>query len=406
MTDTRAVAAADVYKGAVLAATLERIDGGVQFGYRAEYLTSGGPAVATGLPLQSRPTISVAGSVPPFFAGLLPEGARLQALTRRVKTSADDMLSLLLAVGSDCIGDVRVVPAGTDPEAVAPLALVTSWDETDFEELFAASVAIGGDTYERTALPGVQEKVSAAMTSFPISGDGASHILKFAPERYPRLVENEAFVMAFAAAVGLPVAPTEIVLDRHGRAGLLVSRFDRARGADGTLLRLAQEDAAQVCGRYPADKYLLTMNQIVASLAEHVDAPLVAVRDLVRLVAFSYLACNGDLHAKNISIHTRTDGLVELSPAYDLLADLPYTGDAHQALQLDGRDLNLTRGGLVQFAERFGVLARATHRELDRICDLAPEWIGRVWEIGLAERPTEHLRRTMTERLDDLGRSR
>lgn len=405
MSDVRRVAAADVYKGSALAAVLERTDGGVQFVYRAEYLSSGGPAVATGLPLGDRPTFSAAGSVPPFFAGLLPEGARLQALTRRIKTSVDDMLSLLLAVGSDCIGDVRVVPAGTDPEAAAPLVLVTSWDATDFEELFAASVAVGGEAYERTALPGVQEKVSAAMISFPVVGGGASHILKLAPERYPRLIENEAFVMAFASAVGLPVAPTEIVVDRHGRSALLVSRFDRVRAGDGSLLRLAQEDAAQFCGRYPADKYLLTLNQIVGALIQVVDAPMVAVRDLVRLVAFSYLVCNGDLHAKNISSHARPDGIVELSPAYDLLADLPYTGDPHQALRLDGRDLNLTRGSFVQFAERFGVPARATHRELDRICDLAPDWIARVSEIGLAERPTEHLRRTMTQRLADLGRS-
>ena len=44
---------------------------------------------------------------------LLPEGRRLGALRRAVKTSADDELSLLLAVGADAIGDVQVVPSGT-----------------------------------------------------------------------------------------------------------------------------------------------------------------------------------------------------------------------------------------------------------------------------------------------------
>lgn len=109
------VAQADVFKAGVLAATLTRSPGGVEFGYRSEYLAAGGPAVATTLPLTEQPVVTVAGAVPAFFAGLLPEGRRLSSLRRAVKTSADDELSLLLAVGSDAIGDVQVVPAGQEP---------------------------------------------------------------------------------------------------------------------------------------------------------------------------------------------------------------------------------------------------------------------------------------------------
>jgi len=39
---------------------------------------------------------SPAGALPSYFSGLLPEGRRLGALRRAVKTSADDELSLLL----------------------------------------------------------------------------------------------------------------------------------------------------------------------------------------------------------------------------------------------------------------------------------------------------------------------
>ena len=51
------------------------------------------------------PTIRPGGGLPPFFAGLLPEGHRLAVLRRDVETSADDELTLLLAVGADAPGD-------------------------------------------------------------------------------------------------------------------------------------------------------------------------------------------------------------------------------------------------------------------------------------------------------------
>jgi hypothetical protein len=52
------------------------------------------------------------GAVPPFFAGLLPEGVRLGVVTSSTKTSADDHFTWLLANGAGTFGNVRVVPAG------------------------------------------------------------------------------------------------------------------------------------------------------------------------------------------------------------------------------------------------------------------------------------------------------
>lgn len=41
------------------------------------------------------------------FAGLLPEGVQLGVVTTLTKTSADDHLTLLLAIGADTIGNSR-----------------------------------------------------------------------------------------------------------------------------------------------------------------------------------------------------------------------------------------------------------------------------------------------------------
>jgi len=93
--DLRSVDRADVYKAGRLAAELERRSDEVSFRYLAEYVDAGGPPVASTLPISKTPIITTAGAVPSFFAGLLPEGVRLQAVITGTKTSPDDHLTLL-----------------------------------------------------------------------------------------------------------------------------------------------------------------------------------------------------------------------------------------------------------------------------------------------------------------------
>ncbi|MGH3327610.1 MAG: HipA N-terminal domain-containing protein, partial [Streptomycetales bacterium] len=102
--DLQRVAEADVYKGDVLAGRLRRTGGGTAFGYAGSYRAAHLPAVAVSLPVSARPVTAPDGGLPPFFAGLLPGGARLRALTARLEAAPGDALSLLVAVGGDCVG--------------------------------------------------------------------------------------------------------------------------------------------------------------------------------------------------------------------------------------------------------------------------------------------------------------
>lgn len=123
----RDVQVADVFKAGRLAARLERQGGLVTFRYAPGY---DGPPVATTLPVAPEEVTTAGGAVPPFFAGLLPEGRRLSQLRKAVKTSADDELSLLLAVGGDTVGDVQVVPEGARPTELTPLVAVhRAWSQ-------------------------------------------------------------------------------------------------------------------------------------------------------------------------------------------------------------------------------------------------------------------------------------
>ena len=127
----------------------------------------------------------------------------------------------------------------------------------------------------RAGLAGVQPKASAEVISLPVQRANERFILKLDPPDLPHLVANEAFFLDAARRSGLSVADADVVYDRDGAPGLLVRRFDRTTN-DGELVALAQEDACQVLGRYPADKYTVSSEAVVDALARETGAPLVA----------------------------------------------------------------------------------------------------------------------------------
>jgi serine/threonine-protein kinase HipA len=386
---------ADVYVRDVLAATLTRDENATTLRY-----VDGDPATIGFAMAPGNVIVSPAGSVPPFFAGLLPEGFRLTALLRRAKLSSDDLFGLLLAVGADCIGDVAVVPAGqplpsTPPDAQEIDVAATTWDE-----LLARRLGPDSHDFDRVGIAGIQPKVSATdmITVFDRFA-----ILKFSPADLPLLVENEAFFMAMARSCGLRTARTELVRDRDGRAALSVARFDRYRKRRRDH-KVHVEDACQFVNRYPADKYSPSYNDVAAGIEQFASAPPLAVLDLVELIAFSFLVGNGDLHAKNISLWRRPEtDIIELSPVYDIVSTIAYRGNDRMALTIDGRDDHIRRRDLLEFATRHGVGAKALHRRVDRLCEAAPEYAERVGEIGYDDRITSRLRREILRRRDLLA---
>lgn len=159
-----------------------------------------------------------------------------------------------------------------------------------------------------------------------------------------------------------------IVLKRIRRLGLLVRRFDRIAEPSGTTLAVACEDACQVLGRWPADKYNVTYEQVVGALADRCAARPVALRSLYQQVCFAWFTGNGDLHAKNLSIVATPDGEWQVSPAYDLPSTVPY-GDKTLALSMGNRTSGLSRTRLLAFATVVGLPERVAISVLDDLMD-------------------------------------
>ncbi|MCB0912398.1 MAG: HipA domain-containing protein [Propionibacteriaceae bacterium] len=385
---------AEVYKAGRPAATLTRTTSGVRFEYLTDY---DGPPVAHSLPLTEAVETS-AGAVPPFFAGLLPEGRRLNALRRQVKTSSDDELSLLLAIGSDTVGDVVVVAEGDEASGVIP----TVSDSRDLKEIRFTDLLAEAGFVDRVGIAGVQDKLSAGMITLPVKLGAGAAIIKIDPPDYPHAVVNEHYFLGVARRLKHPVVASEIVHDRDGRPGLLLPRFDRRVRSDGSTLHLAVEDACQLLSRYPADKYNVTSEEVSTAISSACAAEPVAARACFQQFLLAWLTGNGDLHAKNVSILQEPGGEWRVAPIYDIPSTLPY-GDRTMALTLQGTATNLGRRRFEAFGAALGLSTAAIERALDEVLR-ATEAVADELDDGVL--PWDpHRRRTLVRQLAARRRS-
>ncbi|MDX2065496.1 MAG: HipA domain-containing protein [Fimbriimonadaceae bacterium] len=377
-----------VFQGDARVATMTRLDGGIRFEYDPDVALARG-RLSTAIGPEPR---SFTESEPaPFFLNLLPEGARLEMLLDSAR-SRDDALELLNRVGWDTVGDVAVIPGDDGPTGVAR-AFEGELRDASFWDLFYGDRVMGDDA----ALPGVQEKISAATVAFGVRlRHVPSAILKLSPKRFPRLVENEMFWLRVAARAGLDVNRAKVVTDRHGERGLLVTRFDR-QVQGGKVVKRHQEDGCQLLNVAPALKYRVTYQRLVQAVSQFADAPKLAALRAMQLYTFSYAIGNGDLHAKNVSLLWADT--VRVSPLYDLLSTAPYALDDRMALPLFGKDDRFSARFLVESGVRLGVSELAMRRAVGKIVQAVTEALGRVDEIGLDEDSTAKMVRLIESRL-------
>ena len=191
---------------------------------------------------------------------------------------------------------------------------------------------------------------------------------------------------------------------RRRHPALLVRRFDRVPNADGTTTTRAQEDACQVLGRYPADKYSLTTEEVVAGLAAVTQAPLVAARDLVRQFAFAYLTGNGDAHAKNFSVLPTRNRRTARHTCVRSPELVPVR--RHHAGLADRRQARRDASGVTISSPSESPSAfprRATRRVLDHLVDGVDAWLPGIDDLPFDTRLRHKFRRAIEYRRQRLA---
>lgn len=392
-----AASVAAVYKAGVLAGRMWRVKRDVTFVYVEDY---GGPPLASTLPLGGTYT-ETAMHVPPYFAGLLPEGeTRRRSLSRALHVAEDDELGLLVHLGADTIGDVQILEAGDELPDVDERSTPTDLDTVSFSELWLPE-----DRSRRSAVPGVQPKLSYHSRSLIGSRLGRV-ILKFSPDAsWHGVLHNERLFMTAARDAGLDAPDVQIVRDRDGVQAVAVTRFDRS-WRDGELVRHPQEDASQVLGLRPSEKYDPDARTVIEALSPLCTAPAVAARDLLHQMLYSYAVGDNDLHAKNLSIgQDPSTGVWSVTPVYDVLHTWPYEGDHrfHPAVRDRLHDSVTRRHWLALAAD-----VRLAQKVAERLCDQVAVAVGQLTDrfteelLDMPQAWVRDVQRRVTRRVRDL----
>jgi len=195
-----------------------------------------------------------------FFGGLLPEEGPRQVVARILGISPRNDFSMLERIGGECAGAVTFLPEGTPlpkPDEAEYRPLSESELHGILEQLPRRPL-MAGESGVRLSLAGAQSKlavhVAEGRISLPLGGAPSTHILKPAITQYPGVVENEAFCLQLAGAIGLPAVTSST--HRIGEiAYILVERYDRRRDEEGRLRRIHQEDFCQALGVASEMKY-------------------------------------------------------------------------------------------------------------------------------------------------------
>lgn len=361
------------------------------FAYSANYQPSSlpGEGIATTLPLEEGPFITPGKAQHPFFANLLPEGFRLEAIRHRRRLAAGDAFGLLLETGADTVGDIEVTANG---KPSIPRETVRSFAEVSFQDWLEL------DLESPSAVAGVQPKLSAARLTFPVRLGGPS-LIKLAPARFPGLIENEATILKMAQRCGIETVRNSVVQDRTGTKALLVARFDRT--ATG---KRHVEDGCQLCNVYPESKYDLRMRDIVEAVRRVSMAPLLDTRRIFEQYLFGWIVGNNDLHAKNFSVVADTNGGLTLSPAYDIVSIFPYPGQTtRMALKMGSKDDAFTRADFQNFFSRYGLTERIINSSVDRIVGKITQSMD-IWdEFLMDEKVTAKMKLKCQKHLDRLS---
>ena len=295
-----------------------------------------------------------------FFQNLLPEGQALEVAASANKVSKANLPGLLIALGRETAGALSVTANDDDPtrrmEPGSEPRALREVSPQEISERIRTRTEIPFSLWDgavRLSIAGLQDKIAVYEEEgkyFLVDGPmlASTSILKPAPAdpRFADLPLIEFSCMRLAAALGIRTAETELL--HVPEPVLKVERFDRRRvdarvrefadvavgQVPAAVHRMHVIDGCQALGLGPDAKYERLYGEGkdvqhirdgaclpgIFSLTDSMLNPLRMRNEMVDRVIFNLLIGNADAHGKNWSFFVRgADGLLELTPAYDLV---------------------------------------------------------------------------------------
>jgi serine/threonine-protein kinase HipA len=306
-------------------------DGLLEFRYEPEWQNRPeARPLSRSLPLQHDPFRGK--QVRPFFAGILPDEGPRRQIAAILGISERNDFALLERIGGECAGAVSLLPVGAPPPTLGDKRK-RELSGQELEELIAElprRPLMAGRENLRLSLAGAQAKlpvvIQADVVALPLGNTPSTHIIKPEPERFPGLAAVEILCMTLAKAVGLNVPPVSFRLVGD-KPCLVIARYDRSSGPDGSITRVHQEDFCQALGFPPERKYQQEggplLRDCIRLIREWSTVAALDLRDFLDGLIFNVLIGNADAHGKNYSMLYRK-GARRLAPFYDLVCTLAW----------------------------------------------------------------------------------
>jgi len=229
-------------------------------------------------------------------------------------------------------------------------------------------------------VPGVQAKLSLQLDNslkelsrFTLVGLWGDYILKPPLETYPLMPEIENLTMRLAALFKISTVPHGLIPLKSSELAYITRRIDRLSGGR----KLHMEDMCQLSGRLTEDKYRGSMEQIGKIIHRFSSNPLLDCIRFFEITIFSFLIGNADMHLKNFSLIYPVNEMIQLAPAYDLLATRLLISEKddpeEMALTLNGKKKKFILSDFKKFAQNLGLNEKQVENVFKRFSKILPE---------------------------------
>jgi serine/threonine-protein kinase HipA len=214
-------------------------------------------------------------------------------------------------------------------------------------------------------VPGVQTKLSLKLSNnselerFTLVGFEGDYILKPPSEKFPSLPENEDLIMKMADLFEIDTVPHSLIRLKSGELSYITKRIDRVDNR-----KIHMEDFCQLSGKLTESKYKSSSESLGKILLKFSSNPIMDTIELFKIILFSFIVGNNDMHLKNFSLIYYNYG-IRLAPAYDLLSVMIALPEDEEelALQISGKKKNITKKHFYNLAKSY----RLNKKQVDNI---------------------------------------
>ena len=231
-------------------------------------------------------------------------------------------------------------------------------------------------------VPGVQEKLSLHLEDcedsagrLTLVGLWGDFILKPPVKRYPEMPEVEDLTMHLASICGIPTVPHCLIRLQSGELSYITKRVDR----HGSRKTSHMEDMCQLTERLTEQKYRSSMENIAKAISKYSSHPMFDIITFFNTAVFSFLTGNAAMHLKNFSLYYKENALIQLAPAYDLVATrllISAKDDPEEsALTLNGKKAKIKRADFDTFAKTIGINEKQVSNVYKRISSSMSEML-------------------------------